>query len=146
MSSRATPITPTRIVLHRQSRALEIAFDQGAAYRLPAEYLRVFSPSAEVRGHGTTPVLLVSGKINVGIQGLEPVGDYALKIEFDDGHDSGLFTWEYLAELGATQTEKWADYCRQMDARQQSRDPAIPWHTGMDNAALEPLERMLRRG
>jgi DUF971 family protein len=115
-------ITPTEITLHQQSRALEIAFDDGARYRLPYEFLRVYSPSAEVRGHGPGQEVLQVGKKNIGVNGVEPVGTYALKILFDDGHDNGLYTWEYLQELGKYQDGMWHDYLTKLEAAGQSRE------------------------
>lgn len=113
---------PTEITLHQQSKLLEIAFDDGARYKLPAEFLRVHSPSAEVRGHGKGQETLQVGKRNVGIKAVEPVGVYALKIEFDDGHDTGLFSWEYLHELGRYQDAMWHDYLAKLEAAGASRD------------------------
>ena len=89
---------------------LEVAFDDGARYLLPFEYLRVHSPSAEVKGHGPGQEVLVLGKQNVGIKAVEPVGQYAVKLVFDDGHDSGLYSWKYLRELGDNQLANWAKY------------------------------------
>jgi DUF971 family protein len=116
--------TPTEITLHQKSRALEIAFDDGARFRLPYEFLRVFSPSAEVRGHGPGQEVLQVGKKNIGVTGVEPVGTYALKIIFDDGHDNGLYTWEYLCELGTYQEAMWQDYLTKMETTKQSREPS----------------------
>jgi len=113
---------PTEITLHQQSKLLEIAFDDGARYKLPFEFLRVFSPSAEVRGHGVGQETLQVGKQNVVVKDLEPVGSYALKISFDDGHDSGLYTWAYLHELGQYQDGMWHDYLEKMAAAGESRD------------------------
>ena len=113
---------PTEITLHQQSRLLEIAFDDGARYKLPFEFLRVFSPSAEVRGHGVGQETLQVGKQNVVVKDLEPVGSYALKISFDDGHDSGLYTWAYLHELGQYQDGMWHDYLEKLAAAGASRD------------------------
>jgi len=113
---------PTEITLHQQSRLLEIAFDDGARYKLPFEFLRVFSPSAEVRGHGVGQETLQVGKQNVVVKDLEPVGSYALKISFDDGHDSGLYTWAYLHELGQYRDGMWHDYLEKMAAAGESRD------------------------
>ena len=101
---------PTEITLHQASRALEISFADGKTFRLPCEFLRVFSPSAEVRGHGPGQETLQLGKHEVGIRVAEPVGHYAVKLVFDDGHDSGLYSWEYLHELGTTYAEKWQHY------------------------------------
>ena len=95
---RKTP-RPTEITLHQQSRVLEVAFDDGRRFELPCEYLRVYSPSAEVRGHGPGQEVLQVGKRDVGIQAVEPVGVYALKLAFTDGHDTGIYSWEYLRRV-----------------------------------------------
>jgi DUF971 family protein len=100
----------TEIKLRTKSRVLEVSFEDGSRFELPFEYLRVHSPSAEVKGHGPGQEVLVLGKENVGIRAVEPVGQYAVKLVFDDGHDTGLFTWKYLHELGREQTGKWARY------------------------------------
>lgn len=102
--------TPTSIVLHQASRVLEIAYDDHAVFKLPFEYLRVFSPSAEVQGHGPGQAILQLDKEDVTITALRPVGHYAICPSFSDGHDSGLYTFEYLYELGLTQTSRWAAY------------------------------------
>jgi DUF971 family protein len=114
---------PTEITLHQKSKTLEIAFDDGARYQLPFEFLRVLSPSAEVRGHGPGQEVLQVGKRNVLLTDIEPVGSYAIKLAFDDGHDSGLYTWEYLHELGSKQEQLWQDYLRQLEEAGESRDP-----------------------
>lgn len=114
--------TPTEVLLHQQSRVLEIAFDDGVRFQLPCEYLRVYSPSAEVRGHGVGQEVLQTGKRLVNIKAIEPVGHYALKLVFDDGHDSGLFTWDYLYRLGADHEANWQDYLNRLDAAGASRD------------------------
>lgn len=101
---------PTAIKLRTQSRVLEIAFDDGTNFQLPCEYLRVYSPSAEVRGHGPGQETLQLGKHEVGISKVEPVGNYAVRLVFDDGHDTGLYTWAYLHELGREREQKWAQY------------------------------------
>jgi DUF971 family protein len=101
---------PTEIKLRTASRVLEVSFGGGVRFQLPFEYLRVHSPSAEVKGHGPGQEVLVLGKENVGIKAIEPVGQYAVKLVFDDGHDTGLFTWKYLHELGREQQTKWAQY------------------------------------
>ena len=103
-------MTPTEIKLRTKSRVLEVAFDDGSRFELSFEYLRVYSPSAEVRGHGPGQETLQLGKHDVGIRAAEPVGNYAVKLVFDDGHDSGLYTWDYLHELGTTHGEKWQHY------------------------------------
>src|SRR5919106_739746 len=101
---------PTDIALHQKSRVLEVTFDDGARFELPFEYLRVYSPSAEVRGHGPGQETLQLGKHEVGIRAVEPVGNYAIKIVFDDGHDTGLYSWSYLRELGEQREQKWQQY------------------------------------
>lgn len=101
---------PTDISLHQKSRILELTYDDGANYKLPCEYLRVYSPSAEVTGHGPGQEILQLNKEEVNITALEPQGNYALKLVFDDKHDTGLYTWEYLQELGSNYDEKWQNY------------------------------------
>ena len=101
---------PTDIKLRTASRLLEVQFDDGSHYQLPFEYLRVFSPSAEVKGHGGGEGVLVTAKQNVGINGVEPVGNYALRLLFDDGHNTGLYTWGLLHELGRDYQRNWARY------------------------------------
>jgi DUF971 family protein len=101
---------PSSIKLRTQSRLLEIVFEDGARFELPFEYLRVYSPSAEVRGHGPGQETLQLGKHDVGIRAVEPVGQYAIKLVFDDGHDSGLYSWSYLRELGVEREQKWQRY------------------------------------
>jgi len=113
---------PTEIKLHQQSLMLEIAFDDGASFQLPYEFLRVYSPSAEVSGHGPGQEVLQAGKKGVGISELVPVGSYAVQINFDDGHDTGLFTWEYLYKLGKNQSALWQDYLDRMNAAGASRE------------------------
>lgn len=101
---------PTDIKLRTKSRLLDIKFEDGSRFELPFEYLRVYSPSAEVRGHGPGQETLQLGKHNVGIKAVEPVGYYAVRLIFDDGHDSGLYTWDYLHELGRERDAKWQHY------------------------------------
>jgi DUF971 family protein len=103
-------LIPTEIRLRRTSRMLEVSFADGSRFELPFEYLRVHSPSAEVKGHGPGQEVLVLGKENVAITAVEPVGQYAVKLVFDDGHDTGLYTWKYLYELGRERPGKWARY------------------------------------
>jgi DUF971 family protein len=122
-ASRSSP-QPTDIVLHRQSKVLEIAFDDGLRARLPCEYLRVYSPSAEVRGHGPGQEVLQVGKSEVNIDAIEPVGTYAVKLVFTDGHDTGLYSWEYLHELARDQDRMWKRYLERLEAAGASRDPA----------------------
>ncbi len=114
---------PTEIKLHQKSRLLEIAFDDGKRYTLPCEYLRVFSPSAEVRGHGPGQEVLQVGKRDVGIEAVDPVGVYAVKLVFSDGHDTGLYSWEYLYELGEKQESSWKSYLARLEQAGASRDP-----------------------
>jgi len=102
--------TPVEIKLRRQSRVLDVAFDDGQRYELPFEYLRVYSPSAEVRGHGPGQETLQLGKHEVLVRAVDPVGNYAVRLVFDDGHDTGLYTWGYLYELGVTRAGKWQQY------------------------------------
>lgn len=118
--------TPASITLHARSRVLEITFSDGAVFRLPFELLRVYSPSAEVQGHGPGQETLQTGKREVGIVSLEPVGHYALKPTFSDGHDTGLFTWDYLHELGSTQDELWARYETRLAEAGADRDTPMP--------------------
>jgi DUF971 family protein len=113
---------PTAITLHRASRELEVAFDDGQHYRLPCEYLRVESPSAEVQGHGREQKVLVPGKRAVNIGAIEPVGNYAVLLRFDDGHCTGLYSWAYLAELGREQATRWPAYLAALEAAGLSRD------------------------
>ena len=111
---------PIEIRLDRAARVLRVTFD-GAAFALPAEYLRVESPSAEVQGHGPGQRMYVRGKQAVAIVAVEPVGHYAVRLVFDDGHDSGIFSWDYLHELGEHQDRKWADYLAALAARGLTR-------------------------
>jgi DUF971 family protein len=101
---------PLELKLRRQSRVLEVAFDDGVRFELPFEYLRVYSPSAEVKGHGPGQETLQLGKHDVQIKSVDPVGHYAVRLVFDDGHDSGLYAWGYLYELGATHADRWQHY------------------------------------
>jgi phosphoribosylformimino-5-aminoimidazole carboxamide ribotide isomerase len=113
---------PTAIQLHKASRTLTLKYAPDEEYHLPAEFLRVHSPSAEVQGHGNP--ILQFGKQGVGLLKVEPAGQYALKLTFDDGHDSGLFTWEYLYELGKRQDALWQDYLLELKKAGKSRDPS----------------------
>jgi DUF971 family protein len=119
-----TPHWPTEIRLKKAEKVLEIDFDDGRTFRLPAEYLRVESPSAEVQGHGPGQKQLVAGRAHVGILRLEPVGNYAVRIEFDDLHDTGIFSWRYLYELGQEQEERWRRYLEALERAGLSREPA----------------------
>jgi DUF971 family protein len=107
---------PTEISLHKVSRVLEIAFDDGERFQLPCEYLRVYSPSAEVQGHGPGQEVLQVGKEDVNIDRIEPVGHYAVNLVFDDNHDSGIYSWEYLYQLGANYDKKWEQYLSRLEA------------------------------
>ncbi len=117
-----TPM-PTRIVVHQQSRLLELAFDDGKEYRLSFELLRVYSPSAEVRGHGPGQEVLQVGKRLVSVESVESVGHYAIQPKFDDGHDTGIFSWDYLHWLGEQQAQLWQDYLQRLRSAGASRDP-----------------------
>lgn len=118
--------TPTSITMHAKTRVLEVSFADGASYRLPFEFLRVHSPSAEVQGHGPGQETLQTGKRDVTIVGLEPVGHYAIKPTFSDGHESGLFTWDYLHELGSTQDTLWTRYEQRLAEAGVDRDTPMP--------------------
>lgn len=118
--------TPQSITVHGASRVLEISFSDGAHFRLPFELLRVFSPSAEVQGHGPGQETLQTGKREVGIVALEPVGNYAVRPIFSDGHETGIYTWAYLYELGAQQAERWAGYEARLAAAGVDRDAPMP--------------------
>ena len=109
-------MNPTALTVHQKSRVLDIAFDDGSSFSLPFELLRVYSPSAEVRGHGQGQEVLQLGKREVGITALEPVGNYAVQPTFSDGHNTGLFSWDYLHKLGAEQAALWADYMARLHA------------------------------
>jgi len=115
-----TAPTPTELRLRKQSRVLEVAFGETERYSLPFEYLRVHSPSAEVQGHGPGQETLVLGKQQVLITAVEPVGQYAVRLVFDDGHDTGLYTWKYLRELGAEHATRWTAYLQKVRDRLRS--------------------------
>jgi DUF971 family protein len=127
-----TPQTPApqAVTLHQQSRVLEIGFDNGQVFRIPFELMRVCSPSAEVQGHGPGQEVLQTGKRHVEVVSLEPVGNYALQPTFSDGHDSGIFSWDYLYFLGAQADELWADYNARLAAAGVDRDAAMPDKAG----------------
>mgnify|MGYP006414641219 CR=1 FL=1 len=114
---------PTNIVLHKQSRALEVSFDNGEQFHLPCEFLRVYSPSAEVRGHGPGQEILQLGKENVSINEVEAVGNYAVKLVFDDGHDSGIYTWDFLYDLGTKHDDYWKSYLHALAHAGHERKP-----------------------
>ena len=119
---KTTPV-PTEIKLHQLSRKLEIAFNNGTRFELPYEFLRVYSPSAEVRGHGLGQEVLQVGKKDIAIKGIEPVGSYAVTLTFSDGHDTGIYSWDYLYELGANYVALWGRYVNRMEAAGASREP-----------------------
>ncbi|MDH5229477.1 MAG: DUF971 domain-containing protein [Gammaproteobacteria bacterium] len=113
--------TPTEIKLHQKSHVLEVAFDDGQRFNLSCEYLRVYSPSAEVRGHGPGQEVLQLGKEDVNIERIEPVGTYAIKPVFDDGHDTGIYSWETLYDLGTNQASYWQEYLQRLQTAGYSR-------------------------
>lgn len=114
---------PTEIKLHQKSRVLEITYANGKTFGLPCEFLRVFSPSAEVRGHAPGQEVLQVGKINVGITQIEPVGTYAVQLHFSDGHNTGIYSWDLLYDYGIKQSEMWQHYLRRLTEAQASREP-----------------------
>lgn len=114
---------PTEIRVKSADKALEIDFDDGRSFRYPAEYLRVESPSAEMRGHGPGEAKVIGGRRHVGILEVEPVGNYAVRIKFDDLHDTGIYSWDYLYELGETQAQRWRAYLEALEERGLSREP-----------------------
>ena len=118
---------PQSITVHGQSRVLEVGFSDGAVFRIPFELMRIYSPSAEVQGHGAGQEVLQTGKRDVDLLGLEPIGNYAVQPRFSDGHDSGIYSWEYLYFLGSQQEQLWADYERRLAAAGVDRDaPMAP--------------------
>ena len=118
--------TPTSLTVHGQSRILEIAFSDGQQFHIPFELMRIYSPSAEVQGHGPGQEILQTGKRNVELQALEPVGNYAVQPRFSDGHDTGIFSWDYLYFLGTRQEQLWADYERRLREAGIDRDAPMP--------------------
>lgn len=118
-------MTPASIVLHKKSKQLELSYANGSTLLLDAEYLRVFSPSAEVRGHHPSQAVLQHGKKNVGISSLTAAGNYAIQITFDDKHNSGIYSWGYLRELGDNYLDYWQSYLDQLTAQGQTRDPEL---------------------
>lgn len=118
--------TPRALTVHSQSRVLEVSFSDGAEFRIPFELMRVYSPSADVQGHGPGQEVLQTGKRQVELTALEPVGNYAVQPTFSDGHDTGIFSWDYLYFLGAQQEQLWADYERRLKAAGVDRDAAMP--------------------
>jgi DUF971 family protein len=127
--STTTP-NPTGITLHNKSKVLEVSFADGQSFRIPFELMRVYSPSAEVQGHGPGQEVLQTGKREVGVIELAPVGNYAVQPTFSDGHDTGIFSWEYLYFLGAQQDQLWADYERRLTEAGVTRDAPMPEAAG----------------
>ena len=123
-------VAPTSITAHQQSRVLEIGFDDGAVFRIPFELMRVYSPSAEVQGHGPGQEVLQTGKRSVEIVALEPVGHYGIKPTFSDGHDTGIYSWTYLYQLGADQDALWRNYQQRLANAGVERDAPMPEKTG----------------
>jgi DUF971 family protein len=123
--------TPQALTVHAKSKLLEISFSDGASFQIPFELMRVYSPSAEVQGHGAGQEVLQTGKRDVGLLSLEPVGNYAVQPSFTDGHNTGLFTWDYLYFLGSQQTKLWQDYEARLAAAGMQRDDAM-----VDKSAL----------
>ncbi|GKS93311.1 DUF971 domain-containing protein [Acidovorax sp. SUPP2825] len=122
--------TPQSITVHEASRVLEVVFSDGAAFRIPFELMRVYSPSAEVQGHGPGQEVLQTGQRHVTLAGLEPVGNYAVKPTFSDGHDTGIFSWDCLYDLGQRQDALWADYLRRLAEAGADRDTPMPPRRG----------------
>ena len=139
-----TPI-PVQIVLHEISRILELSYEDGRTLRLPFELMRVYSPSAEVRGHGPGQETLQTGKSQVTIEAIEPVGHYAIQPKFSDGHYTGIFSWDYLHWLGDQQDALWQDYLRRLEEAGASRDPA-PEATADDQAMASTVVTRPRAG
>jgi DUF971 family protein len=123
MAAASTP-APTEITLHQKSQILEIAFADGKLFRLPSEFLRVYSPSAEVRGHGPGQEVLQAGKKNVRILAVEPIGNYAIQLRFSDGHDTGIYSWDLLYDYGARQDGMWRQYLKRLADAGASREPS----------------------
>ena len=122
--------TPQALTLHGQSRVLEVSFSDGASYRIPFELMRIYSPSAEVQGHGPGQEVLQTGKREVGIAALEPVGNYAVQPTFTDGHDTGIFSWDFLYFLGSQQDKLWSDYLQRLAAAGADRDAPMAEKSG----------------
>ena len=119
-------MVPENLVIHQESRVLEVTYTGGETMRIPLELMRVYSPSAEVRGHGQGQEVLQSGKREVTIVSVKPVGNYAIQPTFSDGHDSGLYTWDYLRHLGVDQDTLWAEYLARLEAAGRGRDDVMP--------------------
>jgi DUF971 family protein len=130
--------TPISLTVHQKSRLLDIAFDDGAAFSIPFELLRVYSPSAEVKGHGPGQEVLQVGKRDVGVEGIEPVGNYGVKPLFNDGHTTGIYTWEYLYKLGSEQKTLWQDYLQRLQAAGFEGDSGREPGTALPGAPVPP--------
>ena len=117
---------PTSLTVHQRSRVVEVGFDDGRVFRIPFELMRICSPSAEVQGHGPGQEVLQTGKRDVGITAIEPVGSYAVKLVFSDGHDTGLYSWDYLHDLGRDQERLWQHYLQRLQEAGASREPNAP--------------------
>jgi len=130
-------MTPTEIKLHKKTALLELTYADGGIYSLPAEFLRVYSPSAEVRGHGQGQEVLQVGKLNVKIDKIEPVGHYAVRLRFDDGHDTGIYSWEYLRELALHQQTMWDEYLNRLRKAGERRESLA---TGVQAVNIMPLK------
>ena len=128
------------IHLRRKSRLLEVQFDDGTRYSLPCEYLRVFSPSAEVRGHGAGEPMLVGGKRQVNVTAVEPVGNYAVRLRFDDGHDTGLYSWDVLRSLGSEHEKNWARYLERIEEIGMTRDSDITKFAALPKKYIPPAQ------
>ncbi len=132
--SKKAGFLPTALTVHRQSRVLEIAFGSGEIFSLPFEFLRVYSPSAEVRGHGAGQEVLQTGKREALVTAIDPVGNYAVQLHFSDGHNTGIYSWDYLHWLGANQAQLWEDYLQRLEAagftRETGRDMSMPVENG----------------
>jgi DUF971 family protein len=122
--------TPQDITVHSMSRVLEVHFSDGAQFRIPFELMRVYSPSAEVQGHGAGQEVLQSGKRDIRLEALDPVGNYAVQPRFSDGHDTGIYSWDYLYFLGSQQDRLWQDYADRLQAAQRDRDAPMPTKAG----------------
>lgn len=118
--------TPQALTLHARSKVLEVSFSDGAQFRIPFELMRVYSPSAEVRGHGVGQEVLQTGKRHVDIEALDPVGNYAVQAHFSDGHNTGIYSWDYLYFLGSEQAQLWQEYDKRLQAAQTQRDAPMP--------------------
>ena len=130
----STPL-PTALTLHQASHSLEVAFDDGSSFRIPFELLRVYSPSAEVQGHGPGQEILQTGKREVGITSIEPVGHYAVQPTFTDGHSSGIYSWQYLHELGSQQQSRWQQYLQRLADAGLDRDAPMSKPAPADGGA-----------